>query len=244
MLLLLLQQAALLLQLLRAARAIAAVLNPLCSKLLNPLLLRTCVFFLLQLLAWLFLCLFSMLSMVRSRRCTMLFAGIAFFGLRASTCSAALSARTRSGKLARSLACCPPDCASPCRCRAICAPGVEGGCHAVELTNAAVAQGFAACLLSVGFFFFLGPQLVSYRDMQWRAPRGGRTWLPADWMWHPYRVTSSEAAQNALTKRLLVLLYSQKCWNSEALESGAVSLVSISPAHSPLVRPPPGALPT
>ena len=39
-------------------------LNPLCSKLLNPLLLRTCVFFLLQLLAWLFLCLFSMLSMV------------------------------------------------------------------------------------------------------------------------------------------------------------------------------------
>ena len=61
------------------------LLNPLCSKLPNPLLLRTCVLFLLQLLPWLFLRLFSMLSIVRLRRCTMLFAGIAFFGLRADT---------------------------------------------------------------------------------------------------------------------------------------------------------------
>ena len=80
------------LELLQNLYLLLQLLNPLCSQLLNPL-LRTCVFFLLQLLAWLFLCLFPMLSMVRLRRCTMLFAGIAFFGLRASTCSAALSAR-------------------------------------------------------------------------------------------------------------------------------------------------------
>ena len=62
------------LELLQNLYLLLQLLNPLCSKLLNPLLLRTCVFFLLQLLAWLFLCLFFMLSMVRSRRCTMLFA--------------------------------------------------------------------------------------------------------------------------------------------------------------------------
>ena len=81
------------LELLQNLYLLLQLLNPLCSKLLNPLLLRTCVLFLLQLLPWLFLRLFSMLSIVRLRRCTMLFAGIAFFGLRASTCSAALSAR-------------------------------------------------------------------------------------------------------------------------------------------------------
>ena len=37
--------------------------------------------------------------------------------------------------------------------------------------------------------------LVTVRS---HVPRGGHTWLPADWMWPPYRLTSSEAAQRAL----------------------------------------------
>ena len=37
--------------------------------------------------------------------------------------------------------------------------------------------------------------LVTVRS---HVPRGGHNWMPADWMWPPYRLTSSEAAQRAL----------------------------------------------
>ena len=53
--------------------------------------------------------------------------------------------------------------------------------------------------------------LVAVRS---HAPSSGHTWVCADWMWHPDRLTSSEAAQSALTKRLFSIF-------SEVLELGS-----------------------